>query len=939
MNRIIFFSFLIFITTNLYSQNNSNVDFFYQKADSLWKIAEYDSSNFYFLKASEIYKNDSAWSKVVDCYINIGINKRYLGKFESALNYLNNATSIVKNKFSDKDSILVTIYNSIGTIYYDKGNYQKAFELYNKTLKLSLKRFGKDNINTGKGYHNTGLIYYRWNDAEKAMDYFQKALSIWLNTLGPEHSFIANCYTNIANIYYLKGSIEQAIKYDEKALGIWEKRLGKNHPFVAYSYTNLSSSYQYLGKYDKALDLIRKSIAIKQKLGKESPELAEDYINIGRIFTNMNQIDSAQYYLNKSIQIQRETKNKNHLVIAAYYLRQAELSASQKKFTEAINCLDSSLILTYPKILNTNSPAKLNYSEVPREEVFISSIIKRADIYYLRYLDNAKNLNDLINSLLNYQTASKYFEYSRGEFFRNESKLLLGKKASEVNNKGIETSLKLFESTHEQKYKEIAFNFAERNKARVLFEAINEADAKKYSNIPDSLLELEKDIKSKLVFFETRLQNAKEENDSSYIIENQNEIFDLKERYDNLKNLFETNYPEYHELKYNKPIVKISKLQSILGSKDALLEYYIIENSLFIFIIKYNRFYLIKTKLNGQLSKKISSLRRSLSNLEFSKYFNTSFLLYNNLIRPVEKFIKDISKLYIIPDGILNYLPFEILLTKNIQTNNPDFSKLPYLINKYEITYQFSASLLNEMNLHSRESRKGKFIGIAPVFDNKNNEENRISTLIDSTLTYSNIKRAININGNKFSALPESQNEITAITKMFTNKNRSAEYYLRNDAKEDLLKSNNIKNFGFIHLATHGFINEEKPKLSGILFTKEENPEDGILYSNEIYNLNLNADLVVLSACESGLGKVVKGEGIMGLTRGFLYSGANNVTVSLWQVGDKSTSKLMIYFYNNILNGLSYSRSLRNAKLKIISEKKYAYPLEWGPFILIGNIE
>ena len=109
------------------------------------------------------------------------------------------------------------------------------------------------------------------------------------------------------------------------------------------------------------------------------------------------------------------------------------------------------------------------------------------------------------------------------------------------------------------------------------------------------------------------------------------------------------------------------------------------------------------------------------------------------------------------------------------------------------------------------------------------------------------------------------------------------------------------------------------------------------MYSDEIYNLNLNADLVVLSACESGLGKIVKGEGIIGLTRGFIYSGARNIVVSLWQVADKSTSELMIEFYRNILDGKSYSSSLREAKLKLIKDGTYSYPLEWSPFVLIGK--
>ena len=158
-------------------------------------------------------------------------------------------------------------------------------------------------------------------------------------------------------------------------------------------------------------------------------------------------------------------------------------------------------------------------------------------------------------------------------------------------------------------------------------------------------------------------------------------------------------------------------------------------------------------------------------------------------------------------------------------------------------------------------------------------------------------------------------------------------------ATEEELKSDKIAGHKFLHLATHGFINEEHPDLSGLIFygTDDSSSNDGILYAGDIFNLTLNADLLVLSACEIGLGKTINGEGIYGLTRAFFYAGANNLIVSLWQVADKSTSVLMINFYKNILNGVDYSSALRQIKLDMIKGGLYSYPLEWSPFILIGR--
>ncbi len=647
----------------------------------------------------------------------------------------------------------------------------------------------------------------------------------------------------------------------------------------------------------------------------------------------MKQFDSAYSYLSRARMILKSAKYKNHITIATNYVKLAELFLKQKLYSKSINYYDSALSFTYKKILSVNSPDGLNYRQMPRDNIFITAIIEKAGAYYEKYLNFPRNINDLLKSLLNYQIASRASDYSRSEYFRDESKYQLSKKLSDINGKGLETAFRLYRTTENNYYKKIAFEFAERNRARILFEAINESEAEKYSNIPDSLLLLEKNIKSRISFYISKLQNAEEDNDSSSAAENENEIFEEQEKYDRLKKTFEQKYPKYHDLKYAKNVVKISALQKNLNKNNAILEYYIVKNKLYVFTITQDHFYLDRIKLKYPVNDLVKSFRSSLLNLNYKEYLKTSYSLYKILIGPCRYYLEDVSKIYIIPDGILNYLPFEALLSRKIKQQAADFSSLPYLIRKYDISYQFSASLLAKTKLRSNKIKEDGFIGIAPVFDA--NEKGKKG--INSFFISQNSSRSITVGKKIYSALPETEKEVKEITNLFLNKNKHAEYFLRDRAKEDLLKSDNIKKYNFIHLATHGFINEQKPKLSGILFTNEDKKEDGILYSNEIYNLNLNADLVVLSSCESGLGKILNGEGIISLTRGLLFAGARNVIVSLWQVADRSTSQLMIEFYRKILSGENFSSALRQAKLKLIENRKYSYPLEWGPFILVGD--
>ncbi|MFO7525293.1 MAG: CHAT domain-containing protein [Ignavibacteriaceae bacterium] len=214
--------------------------------------------------------------------------------------------------------------------------------------------------------------------------------------------------------------------------------------------------------------------------------------------------------------------------------------------------------------------------------------------------------------------------------------------------------------------------------------------------------------------------------------------------------------------------------------------------------------------------------------------------------------------------------------------------------------------------------------------------------LINLPNSEDDMMRSATFDGKKFNELEHSEWEIKSILSLFNRKNieKNSYAYFYSDATEEKFKAS-IKNYSIVHIATHSFINESQPQISGIVFaqpdTNQNSAEDGILYAGEIYNLDLNADLVVLSSCESGLGKLIKGEGMMALTRGFLYSGANNVLFSLWKVPDKPTSELMVEFYKNILSGNSYGNSLREAKLTLIKNSSTSRPRSWASFILVGG--
>jgi CHAT domain-containing protein len=361
------------------------------------------------------------------------------------------------------------------------------------------------------------------------------------------------------------------------------------------------------------------------------------------------------------------------------------------------------------------------------------------------------------------------------------------------------------------------------------------------------------------------------------------------------------------------------------------------------------------------------------------RYGNLAFELYeqffpSDLIK--NKHFAKIENLIVLPDGVMASIPLETLFTEKYKTqwtgweNTAYFSEMPFLIKKYNISYSYSATLFK--NTFPKEKQTdieltniNDWLAFAPVFDDNNtNGTSAVSRklLLDLEKEKNEnaiVKRSYLQDGSYVSPLPGTLDEVNDIFELFDKSGKKSKYYIKSNASEETVKSGELEKYQILHFATHGFVNTEKPELSGILMAQDTSTSfesyedmygniaqqnDGILYQSEIYNMQLNADLVVLSACETGLGKITSGEGVIGLTRALLYAGTKNIIVSLWQVSDESTSQLMINFYKNLLSDKNFGKVdtefgeyLRQAKLKMISEGKYAHPFYWSPFILIGK--
>ncbi len=889
----------------------------YKKADDFWRDVQYDSSNFYYEKASSLYQKYKSWKNFIDCQKNMGINYRYLGNYGKAFAHLYNGLDAVSYLKESQDSLRAELYNSIGTIYYEKGNYDKAFKYYKDMLDINERVFGEKHINTGKSYQNVGLIYYRTGDYDKALGYLEKALSIWDSTLTKGNPYFANCYTNISNVYFSKEEYKKSIQYDEKALKIWEDKLGESHPYIAASYDNLADKYSYTGNYDKALEYDYKAMQIRRDFaGEESRDIAHSYTGIGNVFVKMGSFNNAAYFLSKAISVYKKTDPSNQ-GLAEAYITTGDLSVKEKDFSSAQAYYDSALYAVWPDYTPDYSDPDDLDKAFYRERI-LSALIGKGNAYFSESENSAEGLI-LQRALHAYNLASDAIEKLKSDFSGEESKLLT-KSAYDVNQRGVLTALKLYDLKNDPGYIESAFRFSERNKAGILAESITETDVLKFAGLPDSIISEGKDLTADLTLYQTKLEEAEASNNVQAAGDNRNLLFETRRKYDELHIYLKQNFPDYYKLIYPGEISSTEEIRKLLSTDEAIVEYFTGDSSVTIFTLTKSSANAVTVNCDPGFFDRVKKLREALPKSNYINYLSSAWELYSKLIEPVENLLTGKKKLYIIPDYILSYLPFEALLSEEQPHRfDGDFSHLPYLINKYEISYQYSALQLKESLLRHNDNAGMSFAGFAPVS----------SGGLESEI----------VPGKKDTSLPETETEVRSIGDLFEEHNFRRDLYIKDVSTESALRSEKISGYKFIHLAAYGFINEEDPKLSGLVLYRDgsDTANDGILYARDVYNLSLNADLLVLSACEIVPGTSIKGEGIYALTRSFLYAGVDNMVVSLWLAADKSTSVLMTLFYKNILDGMDYSSALRKAKLDLIKGGVFSYPLEWSPFILIGR--
>jgi CHAT domain-containing protein len=880
---------------------------------------------------------------------------------------------LTQNRFGKDHPDNLFPLSYLALLYQDLGDYDKGIELQKEALRLSINNYGENHYYTGSTCQNLGQLYNSKRQHELAIEYAKQAIQILSEIFGENSEDVADNIGNLGIIYTDLKDFDNGFKYLEKALNIYKEIKGEESYDVSRMYQSIGAAYQDSKNYDLALQYLNKALDIKLKISDSTHYgLSQVYSNLGVNYSYMGMYEKALENFNKAIPINLmnygERNANNGLLfnnIADTYKLKGKYLNSLKLFQKALvmnhrSFSDSLNVKTLPPSFGYYSWHDYSLSLVAKAEIF-SNFFKELNIPEKESQLLALNhfmLCDTILTKIKMATASK------------DDKITIANQMINIYKGIVDCCMKLAEISNnpgeQKRYYDFAFLFSEKNKASVLLEALAGSEAQKFAGIPDSLLQRERNLNIDISYYEKLLaESPSEEEELSYV----KKLFKLNREYDSLIIKYEKNYPKYHDLKYAKLNSTVPDIQSLLDKRSALVSWFMTDSYTTIFIIKHNQYKAIKIPYNQGINLDIIRFRANISDAYslwmanenkdkriVDEYMVDGYNIYKHLFpNEIQKELKKIKNLILIPDTKIASIPLEALLTENVEKPFPGwdqtgfFSELPYLIKKFNISYSYSANLFSQTSPKSSEkpefSYLSDWLALAPVFTNDSTSGTNLRTrqLIEKNSSGnpgSVNTRAWLRDGSYIAPLPGSEEETKNIFQLFENNNKKAVLKTHKFANEEFVKSGALKDFRFLHVATHGMVNESKPELSCILLAQDTtSSEDNILFSGEIYNLELNADLVVLSACETGLGKIAEGEGVIGLTRALLYAGCKNIIVSLWQVSDESTSQLMVQFYKNHFNdeNKGFADNLTKAKLKLINDGKFAHPFFWSPFILIGK--
>ena len=834
------------------------------------------------------------------------------------------------------------------------GDYLSTRDCYLHASKIFLDTLNREDFWVAK-YVLTylGNTYTRLNDFENAQFYLEKVKKI--SWEAKEWDKWAEICSDIGLMYNRKKDYKKALECFEEGL---ESKDSLSFRVGNSLLVNTGLVLNHLEDFKNALkytDLAQEEIESVKDTWLINDIQYSLFINYGKIYNGLG--------LSKTSKIKEQKNTLRYFIMAEEnYLKGRQILSSDDHITQAFLCIYlGDLYLDWQKplqalreyqmaltwLIPTFKPSD-NLENPVREslqtEYLLGTALERKGKSLLVNFHNSNNYNFLLLAIQCYELADDITKALLQTYIMEGSQLVTLNEQHSVKESALETAFCLWQNQSSEEWGNKLLSFSEQSRALLLLKnhqisaVLDEAN----QTFHDQYFHLKHQIST----LETTIAQTNENPDKQLALPKRSqEQLLLHQKLEALVNT-ELNAKQINIQSDYYEQITINEIQGSLDSNQVLIEYFVGEYQLFIFQITKEGFYPIKKTLPPDFNQNVDRLRQTLTDnpivnqLNYqSDFIRSASKLYDLLLKDLLDKLPDTkNRLIIIPDGVLGLIPFDLLLTSP-SDSQASYGTLPYLLQDFNISYSPSIKLYLRQKATAPARAKQGFVGFAPTYD--------CGTIFSSDTIYqmpvqqdTSLKKAIAgiMERSGDCALPGAKREVTAIKKILGGK-----IFLDHQASERHFKDN-AHRYQILLLAMHSLVNEKDYDHTKLLFTEEASgeEEDDILHAFELRSLNLQADMAVLSACNTGYGQLEVSEGVMSLSRSFFACGIPSTVMSLWSVPDVATSDIMKYFFNNLKKGLHKDEALRLAKIQYLSQVKTpqeAHPYFWAGFITAGNME
>lgn len=862
---------------------------------------------------------------------------------------------------ADRRYALGLTNNSVALL--QAGDYTRAYVQGMKGLEARRTVSGNDSSSLAANYLNLASICLEMNDPEKVINLAEAGLVLVKQY--PEiiqAKVKADLYQVIGLSLYRTSEYTKSLVYCREALRLYELDDAGSRDSKLLILNTISQLYRRLNQPREAEDFFRKGLAMQA--GGKIQDKYLLYINYADFLAESGRTREGEKVMNDGIsnvrnefgrnsreycmmmasagefvsQTTRDLKRAIEIFDECYpYVENHPWDISMRKYflvKYAETLFDAGM---YGNVLDVSNDMTLLYAADGSKQVSPRSAVSFSEddleLLVIRY----RSLNALIReegSADNIRAALEtgrmivsLYDRQRLEMSEDESRTNLSAFSREIYTGMIENYSQLYELSHDRESLEGLFEFSERSKVAGFLASMRELNAARFS-LPGELVMLENEIRKEIGLYRELIEGeqARAMPDSLRLATWENVTFRLLRSRDSLVKVFEDNYPTYYNLKFRNEVTRLKDVNMVIGKKSNLLSYVLTEEKLFIFVINRRGTEVITRDIDSTFFSSLMSFRKMLSSRPvtttvrqpFNEFMDLSLELYKVLLEPAVPYLKG-DKIIISPDNILSYLPFETLVTEEFRSPELLYREVPFALKEYRFSYIYSVTLSSETQQRSR-SLSNNLVAFAPTYDGME---------IDDSLLMAWPDLRGEIRSLPYAAL-ESEDAVDQC---------GGKAYLAKEATEGAYKKE-ARHYQIIHMAMHTLVNDQDPAYSKMIFSASgEAGDDGMLNTYEVYIVPVNAMMVVLSSCNTGTGKLVTGEGILSLARGFLYAGSRSVVMSMWAVEDKSASTVIQSFYKNMRSGQTKSSALRNARLKFLrsADQGRSHPYYWSALVIYGD--